>query len=60
MDDWRQMTIAVAGTGPFRHCGAETRLIEINFEARLCSEACIRAKWDEYWAAEREAAAPEG
>jgi hypothetical protein len=38
---------------PCWNCGASTRQIEICFGAFLCSEVCVRAKNDEYWAALR-------
>lgn len=38
---------------PCWHCETPTRLIEICFEAYLCSEECVRAKDAEYWQALR-------
>ncbi len=38
---------------PCWHCGAATVWYEINFGAFLCSEECVKAKWDEYAAASR-------
>lgn len=38
------------------HCGNKTRWVEINFEAPLCSDECVAAKWREWARASRESA----
>ena len=40
---------------PCWHCGEPTVFVEISFEANLCSEECVDAKWKEYEEAERRA-----
>jgi len=46
---WDSYTIQVKeGSGPCWHCGMETKWVEINFQAWLCSPACNEAKWKEF------------
>ena len=33
---------------PCWHCKAPTAWVEMNFQAHLCSEGCVKAKWNEY------------
>jgi hypothetical protein len=45
--------VKVDDTQPCWNCKEPTSWIDINFEAYLCSEECERAKWKEYYDAER-------
>lgn len=42
--------LTVPSVRPCAACGAETNLMDADFEAHVCSAACVRLLWAEYWA----------
>lgn len=43
--------VKLEAKNPCWHCGRPTQWVELNFEAHLCSEECVDAKWKEYFEA---------
>jgi hypothetical protein len=47
-DSWRWQHIVIPEIRACWHCGAETRFVQVDFEAALHPGACTSAKWAEF------------
>jgi len=56
MDEFLEHLIKGCGDNPCWHCGKSTRMVDVYFEAPICSAECDEAKWKEYGEAERKMA----
>lgn len=50
LEEPESLILCCKGSPPSKcwHCGTMTVFVEISFEAPLCSEECVDAKWKEY------------